>query len=311
YYLLSLFPMLVIGLAIIPYLNIDPEQAVNFLKDTLRGDMADVFQNYFVNIINNPRGGLLEIRVVGALWSVSNAVHALISAINEAYEVEETRSFIFVRAVALVFAAGMMIVFIITMVFPVFGTLMLDFLKNFVDIDNTFSGVFQVLRWVFALLFISVFLFLLSSSIVFVASMIIVFFITMVFSVFSTLMLDFLKNFVDIDYTFSGVFQVLRWVFALLFISVFLFLLYRYAPNLNLPIAHVMPGTITVSILWQIITFGLYIYVKNFGAFSAIYGSVGVFIIIMVWFFLTGIILMVGAIINVMYHEYKQSEKTQ
>src|SRR5690625_6317724 len=42
YYLLSLFPILVIGLAIIPYLNIDTEQAVNFLKDTLPGDMADV-----------------------------------------------------------------------------------------------------------------------------------------------------------------------------------------------------------------------------------------------------------------------------
>src|SRR5699024_11388140 len=102
--------------------------------------------------------------------------------------VESSRSIIFVRLIAVVFAAGMMIVFVITMVFLVFGTLMLDFLKNFVDIDSTFSGVFQVLRW----------------------------------------------------------------VFALLFISVFLFLLYRYAPNLNLPIAHVMPGTITVSILWQI-----------------------------------------------------------
>src|SRR5699024_4989986 len=157
YYLLSLFPMLVIGLAIIPYLNIDPEQAVNFLKDTLPGDMADVFQNSFVNLINNPRGGLLAIGDVGGISSISNAVQALINAIYEAYEVEETRSFIFVRAVALVFAAGMMIVFIITMVFPVFGPLMLDFLKNFVDIDSTFSGVFQVLRWVFALLFIRVF----------------------------------------------------------------------------------------------------------------------------------------------------------
>lgn len=247
YYLLSLFPILVIGLAIIPYLNIDPEQAVNFLKDALPGDMANVFQNSFVNLINNPRGGLLIIGIIGALWSVSNAVHALISAINEAYEVEETRSIIFVRLIALVFAAGMMIAFIITMVFPVFGTLILDFLKNFVDIDSTLSGVFQVLRW----------------------------------------------------------------VFALLFISVFLFLLYRYAPNLNLPLSHVLPGTITVSILWQIITFGLYIYVKNFGAFSAIYGSVGVFIIIMIWFFLTGIILMVGAIINVMYHNNKHSEKIE
>src|SRR5699024_6409672 len=150
YYLLSLFPMLVIGLAIIPYLNIDPEQAVTFLKDTLPGDMADVFQNSFVNLLNNPRGGLLVIGVVGALWSICNAVHVLSNAINLAYEVEDSRSFIFVRAVALVFAGGMMIVFIITMVFPVFGTLMLDFLKNFVDIDSSFSGVSQVLRWVFA-----------------------------------------------------------------------------------------------------------------------------------------------------------------
>src|SRR5699024_9022988 len=194
YYLLSLFPMLVIVLVIIPYLFIDPEQAVNFLIYTLLSYITDVFTTSFLNLINNPRGGLLAIGVVGALSSVSNAVHALISAINEAYEVEETRSIIFVRLIALVFAAGMMIAFIITMVFPVFGTLMLDFLKNFVDIDSTLSGVFQVLRW----------------------------------------------------------------VFALLFISVFLFLLYRYAPNLNLPLSHVLPGTITVSILWQIITFGLY-----------------------------------------------------
>src|SRR5690625_6547449 len=209
--------------------------------------MADVFQNSFVNLINNPRGGLLAIGVVGALWSVSNAVHALISAINEAYEVEETRSIIFVRLIALVVAAGMIIAFIITIVFPVFDILMLDFLIYFVDIDSTLSGVFQVLRW----------------------------------------------------------------VFALLFISVFLFLLYRYAPNLNLPLSHVLPGTITVSILCQIITFGLYIYVKKFGDLSAIDGSGDVFTIIMIWFFLTGIILMVGAIINVMYHNNKHSEKIE
>src|SRR5699024_3238295 len=98
-----------------------------------------------------------------------------------------------------------------------------------------------------------------------------------------------------------------RWVFALLFISVFLTLLYRFAPNLNVPISYLLPGAITVSVLWQIITFGLYIYVNNFGAFSAIYGSVCVFIIIMFCFFLSGIILMIGAIINVLYHDYKQA----
>ncbi len=242
YYMLSLFPILVIGLAIIPYLNIDPDQAVDFLKKTLPGDMADVFQKEILNLINNPRGSLLILGVIGALWSTSNAIHALIASINEAYDIEETRSIIFVRAIALVFAAGMIIAFIITLVFPVFGNLMLDYLKNIFDIDTTLSGLLQVLRW----------------------------------------------------------------VFALLFIIVFLSLLYRFAPNLNLPLSHVLPGTITVAVLWQIITFGFYIYVNNFGAFSAIYGSVGVFIIIMVWFFLTGIILMIGAIINALYHDYKK-----
>lgn len=242
YYLLSLFPILVIGLAIIPYLNIDPDQAVDFLKQTLPGDMASVFQKEILNLINNPRGLLLVLGIIGALWSASNAIHALITSINEAYDVEETRSIIYVRAIALVFAAGMIIAFIITMVFPVFGNILLDYLKDIFDIDTTLSGLLQVLRW----------------------------------------------------------------VFALLFISVFLSLLYRFAPNLNVPLSHVLPGAITASVLWQIITFGLYIYVNNFGAFSAIYGSIGVFIIIMIWFFLTGIILMIGAIINVLYHEYKQ-----
>ncbi len=242
YYLLSLFPIIVIGLAIIPYLNIDPTGAVDFLKETLPGDMASVFEKEILNLINNPRGWLLVFGIIGALWSTSNAVHALITSINEAYDIKETRSLIFMRAIALVFAAGMIIAFIITMIFPVFGHLMLDFLKNFFDIDIALSGLLQVLRW----------------------------------------------------------------VFALLFIIVFLSLLYRFAPNLKLPLTHVLPGAITVSILWQILTFGLYIYVSNFGAFSAIYGSLGVLIIIMIWFFLTGIILMIGAIINALYHDYKQ-----
>ena len=243
YYLLSLFPILVIGLAIIPYLNIDPDQAIGFLKKTLPGDMAGVFQKEILNLINNPRGSLLILGIIGALWSTSNAIHALITSINQAYDIEETRSIIFVRAIALMFAAGMIITIIITMVFPVFGNIMLEYLKNIFDIDTTLSGLLQVLRWLFA------------------------------------------------------------WLFIIVFLS----LLYRFAPNLNLPFSYILPGTITVSVLWQIITFGLYIYVNNFGAFSAIYGSVGVFMIIMIWFFLTGIILMVGAIINVMYDDYKQT----
>jgi len=80
------------------------------------------------------RDGLLIIEIVGALKLAFNVVHALINAINEVYDVEEIRSFIFGRVVALVFAVGV---------------IMLHYLKKFVSIDSTFSDLLQVLRWVF------------------------------------------------------------------------------------------------------------------------------------------------------------------
>src|SRR5699024_8217604 len=123
--------------------------------------------------------------------------------------------------------------------------------------------------------------------------------------------LDFLKSFFDIDLSLSGSMQILRWVFALSFISVFFSLLYKFAPNLNLPMTHVLPGAIKGSVFSLLITFGFYSYISNFGKFSDCYGTVRVFIIVIIWFFLMGIMLMIGAIINVMYHEYKQNEKTQ
>src|SRR5699024_8870316 len=94
YYLLSLFPILVIGLAIIPYLNIDPTEAVDFLKQTLPGDMATVFQEEFLNLINNTRGCLLVFGFGGALWSSSYCVHVLFISFNEVYNLDETLSFI-------------------------------------------------------------------------------------------------------------------------------------------------------------------------------------------------------------------------
>src|SRR5690625_5786134 len=119
--------------------------------------MAGLFQKEILNLVNNPRGSLLILGIIGALWSTSNAIHALITSINQAYDIEETRSIMFVRAIALMFAAGMIIIILITMVFLVFGNIMLEYLKIIFDIDTTLSGLFQVLRWMFVWLFVIVF----------------------------------------------------------------------------------------------------------------------------------------------------------
>ncbi|EAD2702300.1 ribonuclease, partial [Listeria monocytogenes] len=52
------------------------------------------------------------------------------------------------------------------------------------------------------------------------------------------------------------------------------------------------------TIGWTVASLGFAYYVNNFGNYSATYGSIGVIIILMLWFYLTGIILMIGGELN-------------
>jgi hypothetical protein len=51
-------------------------------------------------------------------------------------------------------------------------------------------------------------------------------------------------------------------------------------------------------VLWLAMSFSLRWYVANFGNYSATYGSIGGVILLMLWLYLTGIVLLVGAEIN-------------
>src|SRR5690625_4926914 len=71
YYLLSIVPLLVVCFAIIPYLHMDPNEVMLFLEDVLPSGIAEIFEENIVNIIQTPKGGLLTIGIIGALWSAS------------------------------------------------------------------------------------------------------------------------------------------------------------------------------------------------------------------------------------------------
>ncbi|WP_019379296.1 YihY/virulence factor BrkB family protein [Virgibacillus halodenitrificans] len=126
--------------------------------------------------------------------------------------------------------------------------------------------------------------------------------------VFGSVILNFLESILGLSAAMSLLFQVLRWAVSIIVITLILAMLYRFAPNKKLPFKHVMPGAMTASILWLLVSLGFSFYVSNFGSYSATYGSLGGIIILMIWFFLTGLILMVGAIVNVLYHQQRTSK---
>jgi membrane protein len=75
-------------------------------------------------------------------------------------------------------------------------------------------------------------------------------------------------------------------------------LLYYAAPNLQLHVKDVIFGSVFTTLSWQLISLAFSFYVTNFEHYSSTYGSLGAVIILMVWFYLSGMVIVLGGIIN-------------
>ena len=75
-------------------------------------------------------------------------------------------------------------------------------------------------------------------------------------------------------------------------------LVYYLAPAKNQRWQWVTPGSAVALVLFLAISFGLRLYVTNFANYSATYGSIGGVILLILWLYLTGVALLVGAEVN-------------
>jgi membrane protein len=75
-------------------------------------------------------------------------------------------------------------------------------------------------------------------------------------------------------------------------------LVYYLAPAAEQHWRWVTPGSAAAVALWLVASFGLRLYVTHFGNYSATYGSIGGVILLLLWLYLTGLVLLVGAEVN-------------
>lgn len=75
--------------------------------------------------------------------------------------------------------------------------------------------------------------------------------------------------------------------------------LYRYAPDRDeAKWVWLTPGSVSVTLLWLLLTLGFGFYVANFGSYDATYGSLGAVVVLLTWLYLSAYILLLGAELN-------------
>ena len=89
--------------------------------------------------------------------------------------------------------------------------------------------------------------------------------------------------------------QWLRWPAVLIVLIVAVAILYRYASSVVVPWRWIVAGAAVFAVGWLVATAGLAIYVMNIADYGATYGSLGGVIALMLWFFVTAAMLVVGA----------------
>ncbi len=94
-------------------------------------------------------------------------------------------------------------------------------------------------------------------------------------------------------------FQWGRWIILGAIIIFSLAMVYKFAPvRRNPEFRWVSTGALVSTFLWLIGSWLFSFYVNNFGSYDKTYGSVAAIVILMLWFFLTGFIILLGAEIN-------------
>jgi membrane protein len=93
--------------------------------------------------------------------------------------------------------------------------------------------------------------------------------------------------------------RLLTFPLVLLIMSITFGFIYRYGPSHWNPGQPIMPGALIAAVLWALISSLFRLYVRHFGNYNQVYGTVGAVIVLMLWLYLSSLVLLIGDQLNV------------
>jgi membrane protein len=97
---------------------------------------------------------------------------------------------------------------------------------------------------------------------------------------------------------FKWTWLILQWPLILAMIVTALELIYHFGPDAEQDWVWTSPGALVGTIVWLIVSLVFKVYVARFTDYNVTYGAVGGVIVVLLWFYVSGIALILGAEVN-------------
>jgi membrane protein len=229
YFFLALFPAVLFVLALASFFPLTNfiDEVVRVLRPIAPAEILVFLEEQLRRVSNADSGGILTIGILGAIWSSSAAVVAIIASLNRAYDIEEGRPWWKVRLTAIGLTIALAVLVLVSLSLIIAGPRIAEHFASSFGLGAAFEGTLAF--------------FLVSTAVGFV---------------------------------------------------------YYFAPDAEQDWVWVTPGAVLGTLLWLVVSLALKFYVANFADYNATYGAVGGVIVLLLWFYISGLAILVGAEMN-------------
>lgn len=90
----------------------------------------------------------------------------------------------------------------------------------------------------------------------------------------------------------------IRWPLAIFLLMLAVALIYYATPDVEQDFRFITPGSVVAVVVWLAASLGFGIYVQNFADYNATYGSIGAIIVLLLYFYISAAVLLLGAQLN-------------
>lgn len=147
-------------------------------------------------------------------------------------------------------------------------------------------------------------------SILLTIGMFFVVIVALLLPVFGKMIGEYFFSWLGFSVEFLQIWETFRWVTSSIIFFIVLVALYRLTPNRKVYFRHIVWGALFSTVGFQLVSWAFSFYVGTLGNYSTTYGSLGTVIVLMIWFYLFGMIVLIGGVLNASLHERAWRKKT-